>query len=83
MQFRGPQKWSMTPNWTSTARTIHEAKDAKMPRGPKGEKRRGDVIGNAIKVARIATGEEDDAHLTDNGKDGRSCGSEARAARFL
>jgi hypothetical protein len=29
-----------------------------MPKGPKGEKRPADVIGNAIKVARIATGEE-------------------------
>jgi hypothetical protein len=28
-----------------------------MPRGPKGEKRPADVIGNAIKVAQIATGE--------------------------
>ena len=29
-----------------------------MPKGPKGEKRPGDVIGAAIRVARIATGEE-------------------------
>ena len=29
-----------------------------MPRGPKGEKRPADVIGAAIRVARIATGEE-------------------------
>ncbi len=29
-----------------------------MPRGPRGEKRPADVIGNAIRVARIATGEE-------------------------
>ncbi len=29
-----------------------------MPKGPKGEKRPGDVIGAAIKVAKIATGEE-------------------------
>lgn len=29
-----------------------------MPRGPKGEKRPADVIGNAVKVMRIATGEE-------------------------
>ena len=29
-----------------------------MPRGPKGEKRRADVIGDAVKVMRIATGEE-------------------------
>lgn len=32
-----------------------------MPKGPKGEKRPGDVIGAAIKVAKIATGEEDDS----------------------
>ena len=32
-----------------------------MPRGPKGQNRPADVIGNAIKVARIATGEEDEA----------------------
>ena len=33
-----------------------------MPRGPKGEKRPADVIGAAVKVAKIATGEieEDD-----------------------
>ena len=29
-----------------------------MPRGPKGERRPADVIGNAVKVMRIATGEE-------------------------
>ena len=28
-----------------------------MPRGPKGERRPADVIGNAVKVMRIATGE--------------------------
>ena len=31
-----------------------------MPRGPKGEKRPADVIGAAIMVAKIATGEIDD-----------------------
>lgn len=31
-----------------------------MPRGPKGEKRPGDVIGAAIMVGRIATGEIDE-----------------------
>ena len=31
-----------------------------MPRGPRGERRPADVIGNAVKVARIATGEEQD-----------------------
>jgi hypothetical protein len=29
-----------------------------MPTGPKGEKRPVDVIGNAVKVMRVATGEE-------------------------
>jgi hypothetical protein len=28
-----------------------------MPRGPRGEKRPGDVVSTAIKVAKIATGE--------------------------
>ena len=40
-----------------------------MPRGPKGEKRPADVIGNAVKVMRIATGEESDNLPTDDGKD--------------
>ena len=31
-----------------------------MPRGPKGESRPADVIGNAVRVARIATGEEEE-----------------------
>jgi hypothetical protein len=39
-----------------------------MPKGPKGEKRPADVIGNAIKVARLATGEEEET-LTEDGKD--------------
>lgn len=31
-----------------------------MPTGPKGEKRPADVIGNAVKIAQIATGEVED-----------------------
>ena len=31
-----------------------------MPRGPKGERRPADVIGNAILIAKIATGEVED-----------------------
>ncbi|MFC3693154.1 hypothetical protein [Chenggangzhangella methanolivorans] len=34
-----------------------------MPIGPKGEKRPTNVIGNAIKIIRIATGEEDETVL--------------------
>ena len=48
-----------------------------MPKGPRGEKRPGDVIGAAIMVAKIATGEvednptpEDKAHHSAGGKKG-------------
>lgn len=41
-----------------------------MPRGPKGQKRPADVIGNAVHVMRIATGEIEDApESADAGKD--------------
>ena len=39
-----------------------------MPKGPKGQKRPADVIGNAVKVMRIATGEETE-DIPDDGKD--------------
>jgi hypothetical protein len=39
-----------------------------MPKGPKGEKRPADVISNAVKVMRIATGEETET-LTEDGRD--------------
>lgn len=40
-----------------------------MPKGPKGQKRPADVIGAAIKVAKIATGEIEDDTKPENGKD--------------
>ncbi len=41
-----------------------------MPKGPKGEKRPADVIRNAVKVMKIATGEQDDgARADEHGKD--------------
>lgn len=55
-----------------------------MPKGPKGEKRPADVVSNAVRIARIATGEEEE-ELTEDGKDagavslGRK-GGRARAA---
>ncbi len=59
-----------------------------MPRGPKGEKRPADVIGAAVQIAKIATGEiEDDLGTTEDGKDkaavalGRKGGA-ARAAKL-
>jgi hypothetical protein len=39
-----------------------------MPKGPRGEKRPADVIGNAIKVARLAVGDEEET-VIDDGKD--------------
>ena len=41
--------------------------DNDMPRGPKGKKRPADVIGAAVMVGKIATGEIDDL-TTDDGK---------------
>lgn len=55
-----------------------------MPRGPKGEKRPGDVIGAAVMVGKIATGEIDDL-TTEDGKNAAAValgrmGGKARAA---
>ena len=56
-----------------------------MPKGPKGEKRPADVIGAAVKVMQIATGEIEE--VTDDGKNkaavelGRK-GGKARAEKM-
>jgi hypothetical protein len=57
-----------------------------MPKGPKGQRRPADVIGNAVKVMKIATGEitED---VPDDGKDKAAQslgqrGGKARAAKM-
>jgi len=39
-----------------------------MPKGPKGEKRPADVIANAVKVMRIATGDEEEDYDTPEAK---------------
>jgi hypothetical protein len=53
-----------------------------MPTGPKGQKRKVDVIGNAVLIARIATGEVDD-DVPDDGKDpaAKALGKKGGAAR--
>ena len=53
-----------------------------MLRGPRGEKRPADVIGNAVKVLRIATGEETN-DLWGDGKDpaAKALGARGGAAR--
>jgi hypothetical protein len=54
-----------------------------MPKGPQGQKRPADVIGNAIRVARIATGEEEEDYGPDDGKDpaAKALGKKGGAAR--
>jgi hypothetical protein len=58
-----------------------------MPRGPKGRKRPADVIGAAVKVAKIATGEIEEDIDQETGKSktavelGRK-GGKARAAKM-
>ena len=54
-----------------------------MPTGPKGERRPADVIGNAVKVMRIATGEETEDLGADDGKDlaAKALGKKGGAAR--
>jgi hypothetical protein len=46
-----------------------------MPKGPQGQKRKADVIGNAVLVGRIATGEA----METVGKPKRAKGGKARA----
>jgi hypothetical protein len=56
-----------------------------MPRGPKGEKRPADVIGNAVHVMKIATGQIEDT-VADPGKEyarkGGLKGGKARAKKL-
>ena len=40
-----------------------------MPKGPKGQKRPADVIGNAVRVMEIATGQREEELEDDAGKD--------------
>ena len=53
-----------------------------MPKGPDGRKRPADVIGNAVHVMTVLTGEADDAAL-DDGKDpaAKALGAKGGAAR--
>lgn len=37
--------------------------ESNMPKGPQGQKRLADVIGNAVHIAKIATGEAEDTKL--------------------
>ena len=59
-----------------------------MPKGPKGQKRPADVIGNAVRVMEIATGQREEEYDTSDeakdqgrGRAGRK-GGKARAQRM-
>jgi len=52
-----------------------------MPRGPKGQKRPADVIGNAVKAMRIATREQQETLGADDGKDPAAKSLGARGGR--
>ncbi len=61
--------------------------DKHMPKGPKGQKRPADVIGNAVHVMRIATGEIEESGQPEDGKDKAavqlgSKGGKARAKKL-
>lgn len=54
-----------------------------MPRGPNGERRPADVVGCAVTVMRIATGELEDTEYKQAGKrKGGKVGGKARAAKL-
>lgn len=54
-----------------------------MPKGPRGEKRPADVIGGAVKVAKIATGEiEDERYVAPGRKKSGQEGGRVRAERL-
>ena len=54
-----------------------------VPKGPKGEKRPADVVGNAVKIMRIAIGDEQELGAVDDGKDpaAKALGKKGGAAR--
>ncbi len=49
-----------------------------MPKGPQGQKRKADVIGNAVLIGRIATGEVEESL----GKPKKAKGAKARATKL-
>jgi hypothetical protein len=53
-----------------------------MPRGPKGEKRPADVIGNAVHVMRIATGEVPESPIKSGHTRSGRAGAKARAGKL-
>lgn len=53
-----------------------------MPKGPQGQKRPADVIGAAIRVAQIATGEAEETTVNEARQRGGKAGGAARAEKL-
>lgn len=53
-----------------------------MPKGPQGQKRPADLIGCAVMVAKIATGEVEETHSSPERMRRASAGGEARKAKL-
>lgn len=53
-----------------------------MPKGPKGQKRPADVIGAAVMVAKIATGETDETPETSGRTRSGKAGAKARSKKL-
>jgi hypothetical protein len=64
----------------SRGRGARQLGDGHMPQGPNGQKRPADVIGNAVHIARIATGEIEDTGLKQPAK--RASGLAGAKARI-
>jgi hypothetical protein len=54
-----------------------------MPTGPKGQKRPGNIVSNAVHIMKVLTGEADDDAPVDDGKDpaAKALGAKGGAAR--
>ena len=52
-----------------------------MPKGPQGQRRPADVIGNAVRVTEIATGQRDEKYQREPGKAAAELGSKGGRAR--
>lgn len=69
---------SVSLDFAGFGRLVREERKTTMPKGPQGQKRPADTIGNAVMIAQIATGE-----VEDNKKSGRvnsgKAGAKARA----
>jgi hypothetical protein len=65
------------------ADSAYAARNVNVPKGPQGQKRPADIVGCAVTVARIATGEitEELKHPSGKVRSGRA-GAKARASRL-